>query len=270
MLSKMVFSKLPLVGLALCVCSGSVAAQSAPVSDAAQPQLSSIIAHLQEAQSHRKSDTAYLVTREYRLLDTRSSRESSNVVAQIQYLPPGRKTYAIQTRTGSGRGEQVVKRILDHESEMARRSSQSSAAALNEENYSFTYLGLDSLDGNQCYVLGLIPQRKESELIAGRAWVDSNTFLVRRIEGDTAKTPSWLLKKVHVKIDFADVSGMWLQTAMEAIADVRFVGSQTLQSKTLDYRVTSEVASQTPLRRLRPARRPIPAELLLQPGTARR
>jgi hypothetical protein len=216
----------------------------------------------------QKTGQAYVVTREYRLMDTRSSRVSSQVVAQVQYLPPGQKAYVIQTRTGSGRGEQVVKRILDHESEMSRRSSQ--PAALNEENYNFTYAGIDLLEGNQCYVLGLQPKRRENELIVGQAWVDKNTFQVRRIEGDMAKTPSWMLKKVHVRLDFADISGTWLQTGMEAVADVRFVGSQTLQSRTLEYRVANEVAAQNRPGRSQHVRRSIPAELLFTPGGVRR
>lgn len=264
------FSKLALTTLA-CVSAVCVAGQNSPQpSDAAESQLASIVQHLEEAQAHSKPAEAYLVTREYRLLDTRNSRVSSQVVAQIQYLPPARKTYVIRTRTGSGRGEQVVKRILDHESEMTRRNSHASAAALNQDNYTFTYLGTDTVDGHECHVLGLRPRRKETELIAGRSWVDNNTFMVRRIDGDMAKTPSWMLKKVHVRLDFADVSGTWLQTGMEAVADVRFVGSQTLQSKTLDYRATSEVAVQTQPKRPKPLRRPIPAEILLSPGTDRR
>jgi hypothetical protein len=101
--------------------------------------------------------------------------------------------------------------------------------------------------------------------MVGQAWVDENTFQVRRIEGDMAKTPSWMLKKVHVRLDFADVSGTWLQTGMEAVADVRFVGSQTLQSKTLAYRVATQVAAQHAPARPQRFRRPIPAELLLTP-----
>jgi hypothetical protein len=264
------FSKLALTTLA-CVSAVCVAGQTLPQpSDAGQSQLASIVQHLEETQAHIKPASAYLVTREYRLLDTRNSRVSSQVVAQIQYLPPARKTYVIQTRTGSGRGEQVVKRILDRESEMSARSSQSAAAALNQDNYTFTYLGTETVDGHDCYILGLRPKRKETELIVGQTWVDKNTFLVRRIDGDMAKTPSWMLKKVHVRLDFADVSGTWLQTGMEAVADVRFLGSQTLQSKTLDYRATDEVAVQTQPKRPRPLRRPIPAEILLSPGTVRR
>ena len=260
-------SKLAMTGLALCVCA---AGQSSPASnDAAQAQLAFVVQHLQAAQSQNKADRSYIVTREYRLMDTRSSRVSSEVVAQVQYVPPGQKEYVIQNRTGSGRGEQVVKRILDHETEMSRRNSQAAAAALNDENYNFTYVGTDTVDGNQCYRIGLQPKRRETELIVGQAWVDKNTFQVRRIEGETAKTPSWMLKKVHVRLDFADVSGMWLQTGMEAVADVRFVGSQTLQSKTVDYRVTNDVAAKTGPRRSSPIRRSIPAELLFRPGSVR-
>jgi hypothetical protein len=66
---------------------------------------------------------------------------------------------------------------------------------------------------------------------------------VRQIEGEIAKTPSWWLKRVHVKIEFADVEGTWLQTSMEAVADVRMVGPHTLISRVLDYRGTDVVAS---------------------------
>jgi hypothetical protein len=254
------FSKVTVIGLALCLCA---AGQALPESNAAPPPLSFIVQRLERTQSQNRAAPAYVVTREYRLIDTRSSRVSSQVIAQVQYLPPSQKAYVIQTRTGSGRGEQVVKRILDHESEMSRRNSQS--ASLNEMNYDFTYMGTGSVEGNQCYVLGLQPKRRENELMVGQAWVDENTFQLRRIEGDMAKTPSWMLKKVHVRLDFADVSGTWLQTGMEAVADVRFVGSQTLQSKTLAYRVATQVAAQHAPARPQRFRRPIPAELLLTP-----
>ena len=259
-------SKLAITGLALCVCT---VGQSSPASHDAE--LSFIVQRLEGVQSSQnRLDRPYVVTREYRLMDTRSSRVSSRVVAQVQYFPPSQKAYVIQNRTGSGRGEQVVKRILEHESEMSRRNSQASAAALKEENYTFAYNGTGSIDGNECYVLGLQPKHRERDLIVGQAWVDKNTFRVRRIEGDVAKSPSWMLKKIHVRLDFANVSGTWLQTGMEAVADVRFVGSQTLQSRTLEYGIANEVAAQTAPLHSPSIRRSIPAELLLKPGSLRR
>jgi len=259
-------STLSVAGLALCACT---AGQQSPPTSNFQPQLSLIVQRLQEAQLQNRADKWYQVTREYRLLDTRSSRVSSDVIAQVEYLPPGPKTYVIQSRSGSGRGEQVVKRVLDQETEMSRRNSQWSSAALNDANYNFTYLGEAAIDGKACHVLGLQPKRRERELIIGRAWVDKNTFLVRRIEGEMAKTPSWLIKSVHLRLDFAEFSGIWLQTDLQAVADVRFVGSQTLDSKTLDYQITNEVATHTTPGHFLPRKRAVPAELLLGPGAAR-
>ncbi len=62
------------------------------------------------------------------------------------------------------------------------------------------------------------------------------------------KTPSWWLKQVHVKLIFADLDGNWVQTSMEATADVRLAGAHTLTSQMLDYRREDQVAL-TPIRR---------------------
>jgi len=81
------------------------------------------------------------------------------------------------------------------------------------------------------------------DLISGEVWVDKHSFLVRQIDGEIAKTPSWWLRKVRVKLTFADLDGTWLQTGMEAVADVRILGPHTLTSRILDYRGAVEVAS---------------------------
>ena len=115
--------------------------------------------------------------------------------------------------------------------------------AITRDNYEFTYAGEAVLDGQQCYLLELKPKRKENDLIVGEAWVDKQSFFIRRIEGEIAKTPSWWLKRVRVSIAFADIKGAWLQTSMEVVADVRIFGPHTLTSRIVDYRGTDVVAS---------------------------
>jgi hypothetical protein len=230
---------------------------------ATQLGFASVIQRLERAQRGAKPQVSYQVLRQYQLSESNSSQISSIVVADVEYSPPDRETYVIQERRGSSRGEQVVRRILDHESALAAASPESrSATLLTRDNYTFTNLGESMLDGRSFYLLGLMPKRKQKELIAGRAWVDKQTFLIRRLEGEMAKSPSWLLKKVRVQIDFSEVSGVWLQTAMEATADVRFSGSQTLQGRTLDCRNPGIVAAHSNPKYARTIRRSIPAELL--------
>ena len=229
------------------LCSSALGQQS---SSAAAPSLESIIDGMERAQSQVHPQVAYQLIREYRLFGAKSSTSDSEVVAEVDFRPPSSKHYNIQTHSGSSRGEQIVRRILDHEVEAATatKSADAHTSAVNRENYDFTYLGETVCDNQSCYLLGLKPKRKDKDLISGQAWVDKNSLLVRHIEGEVAKTPSWWLKTVHVKLAFAYLEGTWLQTNMEAVADVRFVGPHTLTSRVLDYRGADVVASRIPAR----------------------
>lgn len=219
--------------------------------------LSGIVQKMEQAQRLQPS-SAYAVIREYRLFGSGNSRPSSEVTAELDYRPPHQKTYAIQKHTGSSRGEQVVKRILDHEVELTEHNSLT--AALIARNYNFIYLGERSDSGRRYFLLGLQPKRKDKNLLSGTAWVDEKYFLVRHIEGELAQSPSWWVKTVHVEIDFANVAGAWQQARMEAVADVRFVGIQKLQSRTIAGDDTMLTQGST-LREHKS--RGIPAELLL-------
>ena len=150
----------------------------------------------------------------------KDSRPIAEVTAALDYRPPNQKTYVVQKSSGSSRGEEVVKRILDHEAELASQNS-TSAAELSTLNYKFRYLGERSDSGKPYFLLSLEPQRKDKNLVAGVAWVDESSFRVRRIEGELAQSPSWWIKKVHVAINFDNVAGAWQQSHMEAVADVK-------------------------------------------------
>jgi len=220
-------------------CSTGIAQQSAP---SGTMPLGAIIQSIQNAQAGARPQASYQIIREYRLFGAKDSKADSQVVAEVNFTPPAFKGYRIQRSSGSIRGQQLVRRILDHEVEATSKDSKASSA-ISIENYSFTYIGEATLDGQPCYILGLKPKRKEKELISGEVWVDKHSFFVRQIQGEVEKTPSWWLKKVYVKLVFADLEGIWVQTSMEAIADVRMVGAHTLTSRLLDYRREDEVAA---------------------------
>jgi len=203
--------------------------------------LNAIVESMERAQEGA-SPVSYQVIREYRLSGAQDSKANSEVIAEVNFRPPARGDYKIQQSSGSDRGLQVVRRLLDHEAERTSQNDKD-RTALNRDNYDFDYIGEANLDGQSCYVLALKPKRKEKELIAGQAWVDQHSFLVRHIEGELAKSPSWWLNKVRVKLGFDDRGGTWLQTEMEAVADVRIVGPHTLRSRILDYRTADQVAS---------------------------
>ncbi len=224
------------------LCSVAVAQETA--SFGTMP-LDAILQAMQRAEAAVRPQASYQIIREYRLFGARDSKADSEVVAEVNFRPPASKDYTIQRSSGSTRGPQLVRRILDHEIQATSKDSKASSA-ISSDNYTFNNIGEATLDGHPCYVLGLKPKRTENDLISGEVWVDKHSFLIRQIQGEVEKTPSWWLKTVHIKLVFADFDGTWVQKSMEAVADVRIVGAHTLTSRILDYRREAEVAA-TPI-----------------------
>lgn len=200
----------------------------------------------------RERNVAYTVTREYRLAPAGAVQPSSQVVAEVSFVPPAEKQYTIVKSEGNDRGTGIVRRILDHETLMA---SHWQPHDISPANYDFALLGHEAIDGHDCYVLQLQPKRAAVELVRGKAWVDAGSFEVRRIAGEMAKSPSVWVKKVDVTLNYGNVNGVWLETSTEASADVRLAGTHVLTSRELDVSTaTYSARASKPQTRRQPSR----------------
>ena len=206
-------------------------AQSAgPAAPAATPDVHAIVVRMEQEQARNRARTqAYTVEREYQLLGD-DDKLLSEVTAAVTYQPPRTKDYSIQASSGSGQGQKIVRKVLEHE-RVAARAPESTE--VSRRNYRFRLLRTERLDGQDCFVLALEPLRKDKSLIEGEAWVDQQTFLLRRVEGKPAKNPSWWLREVRITMSYAPVGegDVWLQTATFAEAKVRFFGRRALASR---------------------------------------
>jgi len=167
----------------------------------------------------------YEVTREYKVFRGYSKQSTSEVIAQIDFVPPDVKTYKIIRAEGDSAGERMVREILATETDSAtkKRSSEISRA-----NYDFVFLRRQNFGIVPEYVLGIFPKRKEKKLLRGHIWVDASTFRIRRIEGMPVKSPSFWLKEIHITLQFAQLGDMWVPVTFDGIATVRFLGQYTL------------------------------------------
>ncbi len=129
-------------------CSAGFAQQS---SHAKPVPLNEIVESMERAQQGARP-VSYQVIREYRLFGAQDSKANSEVIAEVNFRPPARGDYRIQQSSGSDRGLQVVRRLLDHEAERASQNYKA-RTALNRDNYDFDYIGEAILDGQSCYVL---------------------------------------------------------------------------------------------------------------------
>jgi hypothetical protein len=212
------------------------------------PTVETIIARMAQARDDNESRfRRYVVTRDYQLFGKERDTSKSQVIADVIFVPPDLKNYSIQQTNGTGLGERIVRRMLASEAEIAKDCLSTDFSAAN---YEFRFVREEDVSGQRCYVLELLPKRKDRNLLRGNIWVDATTYLLRRTEGEPAKIPSWWLRDVRIAFVYGDVDGMWLQTASEATAKVRILGQHTMVSRDLNYQISELVAagSSTPRR----------------------
>ena len=205
------------------------------------PAAETIIARMVQARAeNRVSLRPYIVTRNYKLFGNDGSKAKSEVVADVAFVPPDSKKYRIDEASGSGVGQVLVRRMLAGEAEAEKDHL---ATDLSADNYDFRFVREAGVSGQRCYVLELLPRRKEQHLLHGDIWVDADTYLPRRFVGEFAKSPSWWVRDVSVTFIYSDVGGIWLQTGTEAAANVRILGRSTMVSRDVKYKITELVAT---------------------------
>jgi hypothetical protein len=220
------------------VCSGGAAAWAGPAGPprASAADLQTIVIRMEKtATVSRERAYPYVLTRKFQIFARTEAQPYSQVVADVHFVPPASKTFQIVDRSGSSRGEGIVRRLLETES----KAASSGDGEVTRDNYDFALLGETLLKGNHCYLLRLSAKRDDQRLVNGEAWVDADTYEIRRIEGEMAKLPSWWLRSVAVTISFASVGGMWMQTGMTAVAEVRILGKRTFTSRVVSLRMAS-------------------------------
>lgn len=205
------------------------------------PTVETIVARMAQARAENQIRfRPYSVTRLYKLFGKEMQNTKSQVIADVNFVPPDLKDFSIGQTSGTGLGEKIVRRMLAREAEIAKDCS---ATDFSTENYDFRFNREEYVSGQACYVLELIPRRKDKNLFLGNIWVDARTYLLRRTEGAPAKTPSWWLRDVRFALSYSDVGGMWLQTALEGTATVRILGVFTIVSRDVKYKISELVAS---------------------------
>lgn len=230
------------------------------------PSLDEIVARMEQARLKSKASVAFQLTREYKMFHGDEAKPASQVKAEINFLPPHERDYKILESKGNDRGEKVVRKILDHESEAEK--SDVPPTAIVHQNYDFQLAGEESFQGARCYILNLDPKRKDPSLIEGRAWVDSNTYLIRKVEGHMSKSPSWWVKEVQLTVLFGEINGIWTQLSTQAVADVRVIGRYTVDSRATSLQTAESLAANLRPKKVpsRARRAGVPAEVVYNTG----
>lgn len=210
------------------------------------PSTENIVAHMQEARARNRAQLRpYQVVRDYQLFG-KEQKSKSEVTAYIDYVPPDVQNFTLHRDHGVNMGEVIVRKILENEQEIL---TDQGASDVSTANYSFRLVRKDVLNRQPCYVLELRPLRKDSKLLDGLIWVDASSYMILRMEGEPARAPSWWVHNIHVALEFHEVHGMWLQTALRSTANVRLLGEHTLVSHDVEYKIGEMEAAARPIAR---------------------
>src|ERR1700674_1197896 len=130
-----------------------------------------IIAQMAQAgESNHTHFRPYVVTRNYKLFDKEAMVPTSEVIAELTFVPPYLKSYAIRHTHGTSMGESIVRRMLEGQMAFAKDSGSTD---ISQGNYDFRFIREEDLNGHYCYVLELHPRRKAKNLLRGNIWVDA-------------------------------------------------------------------------------------------------
>jgi hypothetical protein len=169
------------------------------------------------------------------------------MVVRMVYHKGGSKEFEEVSYNGWGAVRQhVFSKLLEAETEASRPGSPENSR-MTPENYSFTMLRVDQVDGRKTYVIEVAPKKHKKYLIRGTIWVDTEEFAIVRMDGEPAKNPSFWTKSVHFGHKYQKVGPFWLAASDNSITDARIFGLTELRIDYFDYVVNNASALQARL-----------------------
>jgi len=190
-----------------------------------------VLQRLEENYESRPRSSASIEVRHYMLRNARFKRESEMDV-QVIRRADGALDFKVLKVSGS---EQIFKRILEGEAALSRLPVRE--RSLTASNYEFKLLGTESVRSNRCYVLQLIPRRKSKYLLQGRAWFDTETLGLVRLEGRPVASISLWVGKPLIVQEFEQLNGAWTAVGSHTTASTRILGTTELSIEHRDHHV---------------------------------
>ena len=120
--TKTATPRLWLSGFVLLATLASSSQETSSTAEIKSPDLNLILQGLEDVQHQDPAQSRpYEVTREYKVFRGYDKQPTSEVMAQIKFVPPDIKTYKITQARGNSRGEKIVRELLDRETESAKK-----------------------------------------------------------------------------------------------------------------------------------------------------
>jgi len=182
----------------------------------------------------------YSGSRQYTMQNLRFGKQAS-VAVLMNYRQDEGKHYTVLERSGSDKLNGIIDQVLASEAN-ASLPPENSRSQITSVNYRVRLLATEGTAGRNCYVLELAPKVKNQFLIVGKAWVDTESYAVVRIEGRFAASMSILVGAPRITEDFIEVQGFWLPGHVRSITSSFLLGPTELDILFSNYQLDPDQA----------------------------
>jgi hypothetical protein len=176
----------------------------------------------------------YSGTRRY-LLENDRLHKHAELVAAVYCASDGTKHFEVVSEMGwSSANKLVLRKMLDSESETSTRTLRPKTR-LTAENYEFSLLGTELVEGRSAYIISVVPKRRDKFLMEGRIWVDASDYALVRAEGNSASNPSLWTRRIHFVQRYKKNGEFWFPVSTNSITDAVFFGTTYVSIAYSDY-----------------------------------
>jgi MucB/RseB N-terminal domain len=155
-------------------------------------------------------------------------------IVRMKYVAPDKKTFLKTSDEGSHLvRHMVLNRLIESETSVAAGKEHRDSSII-PANYTFTVLGQEQVGDHHCYVVEVIPKRRDMYLFEGKLWIDSREFAIVRIAGHPAKKLSFWITRADFVREYEKVGDFWLPAKDETFVDVKLYGKRIL---TIEHRI---------------------------------
>ncbi len=179
--------------------------------------------------------------KEYSALRTYSVTNLSGKVharktVRMEFIAPDKKTFVTTSEEGSQLVRHIVLNRLIESETSAAVGKEHHDSSITPANYTFHFLSHEEVGAHHCYMVEVIPKRKDKYLFEGRVWIDDHDFAIVKIIGHPAKKLSFWITRADFVRQYEKIGDFWLPVRDETFVDVKVYGKKIL---TIEHHIDS-------------------------------
>jgi hypothetical protein len=155
-------------------------------------------------------------------------------IVRMEYVAPDKKTFVKTSEEGSPLVRHMVLNGLIETETSTAAGKEHHDSSITPANYTFAVVGQEEVGANHCYVVDVLPKRKDKYLFEGKVWIDSREFAIVRIAGHPAKKLSFWITRAEFVRQYEKIGDFWLPAKDETFVDVKLYGKKIL---TIEHRI---------------------------------